>query len=148
MGKRKVVQLSDEQRSELENGQRNGKSHSFRNRCQMILLKSEHRTSAQVTQILGGCAVVVDNWVKRYEAGGINGLQTRPGRGRKAILQTQDLAVVTKAVKKSRQRISLARAELQMSLGRGKFSHSTLKRFLKKTVAATNELESDSRDSR
>lgn len=148
MGKRKDVQLSDEQRSELENGQRNGKSHSFRNRCQMILLKSEHRTSWQVAQILGGCAVVVDNWVKRYEAGGLKGLQTRPGRGRKAILQAADLAVVAEAVKKSRQRISQAKAELETSLGRGKFSHSTLKRFLKKTVAATNELESGSRENR
>lgn len=148
MGKRKVVQLSNEQRSELENGQRNGKSHSFRHRCQMILLKSEHRTSVQVAQILGGCAVVVDNWVKRYEAGGIKGLQTRSGRGRKAILQTADLAAVTEAVKKSRQRISLARAELETSLGRGKFSHSTLKRFLKKTIAVTNELENGSRESR
>ncbi len=147
MGKRKVLQLSDEQRTELENGQRNGKSHSFRHRCQMILLKSEHRTSLQVAQILGGCAVVVDNWVKRYEMGGIKGLQT-PGRGRKAILQTQDLAAVTEAVKKSRQRISCARAELEPSLGRGKFSHSTLKRFLKKTIAATNELESGSRENR
>ena len=148
MGKRKVIKLSDEQRPELENGQRTGQSHSFRHRCQMILLKSEHRTSAQVTRILGGCAVVVDNWVKRYEADGIKGLQTRPGRGRKAILQAADLAVVTEAVKKSRQRISLARAEIETSLGRGKFSHSTLKRFLKKTVAATNELESGARENR
>jgi transposase len=148
MGKRKVVQLSDEQRSELESGRRNGRTHSFRNRCQMILLKSEHRTSVQVTQILGGCAVVVDNWVKRYEANGIEGLQTRPGRGRKAILQTQDLAAVTEAVKKSRQRISQAQAELETSLGRGKFSHSTLKRFLKKTIVATNELESGLRENR
>jgi transposase len=148
MGKRKVVQLSDEQCSELENGQRNGNSHSFRRRCQTILLKSEHRTSSQVAQILGGCAVVVDNWVKRYEARGIKGLQARPGRGRKAILQTADLAAVTEAVKKSRQRISLARAELETSFGRGKFTHSTLKRFLKKTIVATNELESGSRENR
>jgi Penicillin amidase len=30
--------------------------------------------------------MVVNNWVSRYEAEGINGLQTKPGRGRKAIL--------------------------------------------------------------
>ena len=41
MGKTKIVQLSDEQREELEEGRRNGKSHDFRERCQMILLKSE-----------------------------------------------------------------------------------------------------------
>ncbi len=148
MGKTKVVELSDEQRSELEEGHRNGRTHSFRHRCQMILLKSEQRTSAQVKQILGGCAVVVDNWVKRYQTEGINGLQTRPGRGRKAILQTQDLTAVKEAVKKSRQRISQAKAELEAELGRGKFSQSTLKRFLKKTLAATNALEDESNESR
>jgi hypothetical protein len=36
-------------------------------------------------------------------------------------LQAVDLAVVTEAVKKSRQRISQAKAELETSLGRGKF---------------------------
>ena len=142
MGKRKVVQLSDEQRSELENGQRNGKSHSFRHRCQMILLKSEHRTSVQVAKILGGCAVVVDNWVKRYETGGSKGLQTRPGTGRTAILQTQDLRAVTEAVKKAVNGFRSLVRNWKRVWGRGRFSHSTLKRFLKKTIAATNELES------
>jgi transposase len=63
--------------SEMANRTRSG------NRCQMILLKSEHRTSWQVAQVLGGCAVVVDNWVKRYEAGGIKDLQARPAEDAK-----------------------------------------------------------------
>lgn len=141
MGKTKVVELTDEQRAELENGYRHGKTHAFRHRCQMILLKSEQRTSAAVSEILGDCEVVVNNWVKRFEAEGIKGLETRPGRGRKAILQAEtDLAVVREAVSKSRQRISQARAELESSLTK-QFSHSTLKRFLKKTIAATNALD-------
>jgi hypothetical protein len=69
-------------------------------------------------------------------------LRTRPGRGRKAILQAADLEQVKRAVKQSRQKISVARAELAMSLGK-EFSHSSLKRYLKKTLAATNELEKD-----
>jgi hypothetical protein len=44
MGKTKVIELTAEQRKELENGYRNGNSHSFRARCQMVLLKSEKRT--------------------------------------------------------------------------------------------------------
>ncbi len=36
MGKKKVVELSAEQRAELEKGYRKGKSHAFRERCQMI----------------------------------------------------------------------------------------------------------------
>lgn len=140
MGKTKVIELTKDQRSELENGYKNGKSHSFRQRCQMILLKSENRTSLEITSILGGCEMVINNWIKRYESEGISGLQTRPGRGRRAILQVVDLEQVKEAVKESRQRISVARAELEKSLGK-EFSNSSLKRFLKKTVDATNALE-------
>jgi len=140
MGKTKVIKLTAGQREELENGYRNGQTHSFRQRCQMILLKSEERTSIEVVSILGSCEMTVNNWLKRYESEGIQGLQTRPGRGRKAILQAVDLEQVKRAVKQSRQKISVARAELEASLGK-EFSHSSLKRFLKKTLAATNELD-------
>jgi outer membrane protein TolC len=67
-------------------------------------------------------------------------LETRPGRGRKTILQAADLEQVQATVKQSRQRIAVARAELAESLGK-EFSQSSLKRFLKKTLAATNALE-------
>jgi len=140
MGKTKVIELTAEQREELENGYRNGQTHSFRQRCQMILLKSEERTSVEVVGIVGSCEMTVNNWLQRYEAEGIEGLRTRPGRGRKAILQAVDLERVKAAVKQSRQKISVARAELEASLGK-EFSHSSLKRFLKKTLAATNALE-------
>jgi len=140
MGKTKVIGLTKVQRAELENGYRNGQTHSFRQRCQMVLLKSEKRSSVEVVSILGGCEMTVNNWLVGYEEAGIEGLRTRPGRGRKAILQAEDLEQVKTAVKQSRQRISIARAELEESLGK-EFSSSSLKRFLKKTLAATNELE-------
>ncbi|MDQ3374644.1 MAG: helix-turn-helix domain-containing protein [Acidobacteriota bacterium] len=148
MGKTKVIELTTVQREALEDGYRNGRTHSFRQRCQMVLLKSEKRTSLEVVGILlGGCEMTVNNWLARYEEEGIEGLQTRPGRGRKAILQAADLEQVKEAVKQSRQRISVARAELAESLGKD-FSHSSLKRFLKKTLAATNELDGGSKASR
>jgi transposase len=140
MGKTKIIELTVAQREELENGYRNGQTHSFRQRCQMILLKSEDRTSVEVVGILGGCEMTVNNWLKRYAAEGIEGLETRPGRGRKAILQAADLERVKVAVRQSRQKISVARAELTESLGK-EFSHSSLKRYLKKTLVTTNELE-------
>ncbi len=140
MGKTKVIELSVEQRAELENGYRNGQSHGFRQRCQMVLLKSEKRTSLEITKILGGCEMAVNNWLKRYQEEGIGGLEIRSGRGRKSILKTEDLEAVKKQVKLARQRVSLAKLELEASLEKP-FSLSTLKRYLKKTVAATNELE-------
>lgn len=140
MGKIKAIELTKPQREELEDGYRNGKTHSFRQRCQMIKLKSENRTSLEVVGILGGCEMTVNNWVNRYLADGIAGLQTKPGRGRKAILQPIDLEQVKAAVKQSRQKISVARVELEERLGK-EFSQSSLKRYLKKTLAATNELD-------
>ncbi len=142
MGKTKLIQLTDEERQELENGYRNGSSHGFRAHCQMVLLKSEKRTSVEITEILGGCEMAVNNWLKRYEKEGLKGLEIRAGRGRKAILQAKDLESVKAQVKLARQRISLAKSELENSLEK-RFSLSTLKRYLKKTVAAINALEND-----
>ncbi len=140
MGKTKVIELTAEARAELEKGYRNGQSHGFRQRCQIVLLKSEKRTSVEITQILGGCQMSVNNWLKRYQAEGISGLEIRGGRGRKSILKAEDLETVKQQVKLARQRVSLAKSELEASLEKP-FSLSTLKRYLKKTVAATNELE-------
>jgi transposase len=86
--------------------------------------------------------VVVNNWLKRFEAEGIEGLRTKPGRGRKPILDTEkDLEPVKAAVKGSRQRISLAKAELEAALGKS-FSQKTLERYIKNMVLAINESES------
>ncbi len=141
MGKTKVIQLSKEQRQELQDGYRSGASHAFRERCQIILLKSEKRTSSEIARFFDCHKITVGEWVKRFEAEGIAGLKTRPGRGRRAILQAAtDLSRVRAAVERSRQRISLVKAELEAELQKP-FSTTTLKRFLKKTIAATNELE-------
>lgn len=141
MGKITQIDLSEKDRQALEKGYREGKKHGYRKRCQLILLKSEGRSSREVGRILGICEIAVNNWVKRFFAEGIKGLETRPGRGRKPVLEKEvDFARVREAVKLNRQRIALAREELQTSLGK-EFSTMTLKRFLKKTVAATNELE-------
>ncbi len=142
MGKTKIIELTEQKRRELENGWRNGTSHAFRQRCQMVLLKSEPRTSLEISRLVGSREMTVNNWLGRYQAEGFKGLQMRPGRGRKSILRAEDFERVKAQVQVSRQRISLARAELEASLAKG-FSLSTLKRFLKKTVAATNELEND-----
>lgn len=90
MGKNKIVQMSAEQRTELEKCCRTGKSHTFRTRCQMILLKAENRTSLEAAEILGCCEVVVNNWLKRFQKEGIEGLETRAGGGRPPILSQQN----------------------------------------------------------
>jgi transposase len=111
-------------------------------RCQMILLKSEQRTAVEIARILGCCEVVVNNWLKRYESEDIEGLRTKPGRGRKPVLDAEkDLESVKAAVAANRQRISVARAALEAELGKT-FSTKTLERYIKNMVAAINESES------
>ncbi len=134
-----ILNLTDDQRAAPEKGYRHGKSHAFRTRCHMILLKADRLTSAHVAERVGGCMMSVNGWVKRYQAEGIDGLATKPGRGRKAILDDrEDLERVRAAVQAHRQKISLAKAELEASPDK-EFSAMTLKRFLKNIAAATSE---------
>ncbi len=118
------------------------RANTFRMRCQIMLLKSERRTSAEVADIVGCCEMVVNNWLQRFETEGVEGLRTKPGRGRRAILDAEkDLAQVKEAVGRSRQRISVAKAELETALHKT-FSTKTLERYIKNMVLAINDSES------
>lgn len=142
-----VIELSAAQRAALEAGHQAGASPAFRRRCQMLLLKSQGRTSSQVAEIVGACEMTVHNWIHRYQDQGIEGLQTKSGRGRRAILQERDLQTVQAVVAQHRQRLSIAKAELEQALGKS-FSQETLARFVKKTVRATSVCENDPAASR
>ena len=108
----------------------------------MVLLKSEGRKSQEIDDFLGYCQQAVNLWLNRYKLEGINGLLIRTGRGRPRILsKTEDSETVKEAVKRHRQRISIAKSELEENLGK-EFSQKTLERFLKNLTAAINESES------
>ncbi len=141
MGRIIKIELDDNQRQELENGYRNGKSHSFRTNCHLVLLKSEGRKSKEIASFLGITEQKVNRWLWRYKLEGLKGLEIREGRGRASILQTEDTQSVKQAVQKHRQRIAQAKVELEKSLGK-EFSQKTLVRFLKNLTADINEYES------
>lgn len=131
MGRVNTPILTTEQRNELELGLKEGKSHSFRMRCQSVLLKSEGRTSKEVGSITGMCHVSVNSWLNRYKSEGISGLSTKPGRGRKAVLnREEDKESILEAIKSNRQRMRTAKAEWESKSGKS-VSDSTFKAFLK-----------------
>ena len=141
MAKIKSIVLTAEEHLALENGWHRGKSPAFRQRCRLILLKAQTRTSKDVAAQVGCCEPVVNTWLARYRAQGLEGLRTQPGQGRRAILQSEtDLVAVRRAVQGSRQRVGLAKAELERELGK-EFSGLTLRRFLKKMAAASSALD-------
>ena len=132
------LNLTEEQRQELEIVYRTNSSRLFVKRCHLILLKGKGRTNRDIASILDMNENTVGSWIKRYESEGIEGLKTRSGQGRKPILDPKkDAKKVRKAVRKERQRLSKAKDKLEKKLNK-KFSIKTLQRFLKNLTAATN----------
>lgn len=139
MGRVNTPILSESAKLALEHDFKTSQVHSYRMRCQVILLKSTGRKSEEVGEITGMTYVSVNAWVKRYKDFGIEGLQTQPGRGRKRILNKEtDKESILKSVKANRQRIQTAKAEWEKESGRS-VSLSTLKVFLKALTDDTNE---------
>ena len=79
-------------------------------RCKVVLLKAQGLSSPQIGERLEMHQTTVNNWVKRFEEEVIKGLGTRPGRGRKPIIGTQDEEIIRHAIEKDRSSILSAKA--------------------------------------
>ena len=119
MGRVNTPILSDSAKLALEQGLRTGKAHTFRTRCQVILLKSTERKSKKVGEVTAMTYVSVNSLVKRYKDFGIDGLRTQPGRGRKPELNKEvDKELILESVKAHRQQIQTAKAEWEQKSGK------------------------------
>lgn len=132
------MDIPSELRGDIEKGYKEGKSHCFRQRCQIVLLKSEGYRSKEIGSIVGCCEMSVNNWINRFEKEGMKGLQTKGGRGRKPILTADHLPMVRAAVQAERQRLSQAQLIIEQGSGKS-MSKKTLSRFLKLITAVTTE---------
>lgn len=138
--------LNESEQSALENGHRSGKKHAFRVRCQVILLKSEGRSSKSVASITKMTNMSVDAWVRRYKTEGIEGLQTKPGRGRKPLLNKEkDRESILEAVKHNRQRVDMAKAEWESAQEGRSVSRDVFRRFLKALAEDISESGADAK---
>lgn len=90
MAKIKAIQLTDQQRLQLDVGFRQGKSHAYRMLCCAVFLKSTGLTSEQVGLQTEMTHISVNSQVRCFESEGIKGLETRPGLGRKPIMDCSD----------------------------------------------------------
>ena len=121
--------VNNSQRLELEKGFREGKSHAFRMRCRAVLLKSSGLTSKAIGEQTEMTHISVNSWVKRFESEGIKGLETRPGRGRKPIMDSSDEEAVRIAIENDRQSVRKAKEAWQQATGK-EASESTFRAFL------------------
>lgn len=138
MGRTNTPTLAASAKAELETRYRTHPSHAVRTRCQLVLLKAEGRNSKQVAGIVKLCEMSVNNWLARYKAEGIAGLVTKPGRGRKPIICTQeDRQKALELIKENRQRLQTAKAEWEAQQGKS-IGRDAFRRFLKALVDDTS----------
>ena len=113
------INITEEQRNSLENGYRNGASHSFRMRCLMVLGKADGLSNAAAGERAGQTYQRVMHWVNRFLNEGIEGLRNKPGTGRKRIISTkEDKEAVREAIRQHRQSVSKAREAWMEATGK------------------------------
>jgi transposase len=118
MGKIKQLGLTEVQRGQLSKGIHNGTSHCLRMHCRAVLLKAEGLSCAQAGAQTYMSLVSVNACVKRFQSEGFTGQQTRPGRGRKPIMDSTYGDAVRAAIEQDRQSVSKARASWQEATGK------------------------------
>lgn len=137
---RYIKNITDQQRQELEQVHKDSKSYQERNRCQCILLSNEGYRVQTLAHLYKVSNLSIYKWFDRFEKAGVAGLKNQKGKGRKAILKTSNathVAVVARSIDREKQRLKLAKAEIEAKLGTS-MSEMTLKRFLKKLVTDTS----------
>jgi transposase len=134
----RTIALSDEEHSALIDGWKNGKKHTFRSRCNMILLSNQGYDMVEIASLEGVTRQTVAHWLNRYESGGIASLHTAKGRGRPPIVRHDNKEVINKIeqlVEQYPQKIDQALVEIEAYTGKS-MSKKTLQRILKKTAGA------------
>jgi transposase len=141
MPKKLIPLLSDTAVKELEFTYRNSSSHVLRQRCHIVLLKSQGYSSKHISELQGfpSNQVTINHWIYCYQDLGIDGLKNKAGQGRKSILNKEIHEVkVTEIVKSERQRLDYAKSLIEKELD-VKMSKKTLIRFLKTVAVSLNE---------
>ncbi|MEM9675813.1 MAG: transposase [Cyclobacteriaceae bacterium] len=131
--KKRFIRLNEVQKSSLEKGYKTGKSHLFRRKCHCILLSHEGKTVGELAALFGVSPLSIYTWLNRWEAGGIEGLKLKPGRGRPAKLRTDDqkqVKMVKTLVENEPKNLNRVVGQVQSQLGVA-VSKKTLQRFLK-----------------
>ena len=94
------IELSEARHTELEID-RKGEQHCFKMRCLTVLLKTEKMSSARVGERVG-----MDNsWLRKCRE---EGLEARPGIGRKTIMGCTDEEAVHQASEQNWQSVNKA----------------------------------------
>lgn len=123
------VKLTPPQKVELEFQVYFGTKPSLQKRCQIVLMKSEGKSSREIAQELSVSEPTVNRWVNRYLSNGFDGLLNKAGQGRKPIMDASDEKIVKEAIEKDRLSVMKAKERWQNATGK-KACRNTFRSFL------------------
>lgn len=72
------ITLTDARRAELEQTFKTTSEGYLRNRCQAVLMAARGRQHGQIAEDLHVHRVTVQDWLRQYRQGGVNGLVLQP----------------------------------------------------------------------
>lgn len=143
--KRYIRSLADTEIIALKAGMKSDKGYQYNQRCHAVLLSQKGHSVSEIKSIFSVSHQTVYSWLNNYEKDGISGLENKPGRGRKALLRTDNKDHV-EAVEKTVLKVAknggnlLAEVEKELDLEEG-LSQKMLRTFLKKLVTYGNDAE-------
>lgn len=89
---KRLLTLTGDQRAELVRGYKQEKHVRLRDRLHCILLKADGRTNREVARILHTSEHTVNDWLDRYEQGGLDALCRWEAGGSEPHLNAQQIA--------------------------------------------------------
>ena len=130
--KKRYIELSPESRASLEEGRKQGKTNTFRERCHYLLLSDQGKSIDEIADFYQVNRHTVSKWFTRYEELGIEGLLTQKGQGRKAIIRSEnEILQIEKWVEEHPQNLKPVIEKVQQEFGKT-MCKKTLQRLLKK----------------
>ena len=128
-----IKELTKEEYSALSKGYALGESPLYRRKCHCILLSYSGKTTNELSTIFDVSKQSILKWLNLWESVGIQGLQLKPGRGRKPkldITKKKHVTTVKKLIENEPKNLSRVTTQIKQQLGVD-MSKKTLKRFLK-----------------
>jgi transposase len=129
---RYVCPLSESTQLSLQEIYRTDPVFSCRQRAQAILLSHKGYNLNQLQAILDVDRDTLSQWINRFEASGIEGLQDLPRSGRPPIYTLDEIQQLKTLIDDEPRQIKQAKAALETATGKSSCVQ-TLKRVLKKT---------------
>lgn len=138
---KQVLNLTDQQRTDLTELYKRGKTNRVRRRSHIVLLSDKGRAIKAICSIFGVHRDTVSSTIDNYNESGIEGLFDKTRSGRPPALDEEEKAFVLSEVAKDSRNLKNILFKLKTKFNK-KISKATLIRFLKKKDLCGNDFVS------